>query len=121
MTAGLRARSVTIQSEKKANIWLAPTSDLDHPRQLTTTSYDGLNGLAWTPDGKLVYTSQIAGEQNLWITDPNGGRPSNLPHHAGFSEQPTVSLTGVTSYFFRIEMIRNTFGELISTASTRCN
>jgi DNA-binding winged helix-turn-helix (wHTH) protein/Tol biopolymer transport system component len=23
---------VTIQSEKKANIWLAPTSDLDHPR-----------------------------------------------------------------------------------------
>ena len=85
---------VTIQSEKKANIWLAPTSDLDHPKQLTTTSYDGLNGLAWTPDGKLVYTSQIAGEQNLWITDPNGGPAKQLTAHAGFSEQPIVSPDG---------------------------
>jgi len=85
---------VTIQSEKKANIWLAPTSDLDHPRQLTTTSYDGLNGVSWTPDGKLVYTSQIAGEQNLWIMDPNGGPAKQLTAHAGFSEQPVVSPEG---------------------------
>ena len=85
---------VTIQSEKKANIWLAPTSDLDHPRQVTTTSYDGLNGMSWTPDGKLVYTSQIAGEQNLWMMDPNGGPARQLTVHAGFSEQPAVSPDG---------------------------
>jgi Tol biopolymer transport system component/DNA-binding winged helix-turn-helix (wHTH) protein len=85
---------VTIQSEKKANIWLAPASDLDHPTQLTATSYDGLNGLSWTPDGKLVYTSLIAGEQNLWITDLNGGAPKQLTAHAGFNELPTVSPEG---------------------------
>jgi len=85
---------VTIQSEKKANIWLAATSDLDHPRQLTTTSYDGLNGVSWTPDGRLVYTSQIAGEQNLWIMDPNGGPAKQLTAHSGFSEHPAVSPDG---------------------------
>jgi Tol biopolymer transport system component/DNA-binding winged helix-turn-helix (wHTH) protein len=85
---------VTIQSEKKANIWLAPANDLDHPRQLTTTSYDGLNGVSWTPDGKLVYTSQIAGEQNLWIMDPSGGASKQLTAHSGFSETPTVSPDG---------------------------
>ena len=85
---------ITIQSEKKANIWLAQTGDLDHPTQLTATSYDGLNGLSWTPDGKLVYTSQIAGEQNLWITDLKGGAPKQLTAHAGFNEQPTVSPDG---------------------------
>lgn len=85
---------VTIQSEKKANIWLAPTNDLDHPKQLTATSYDGLNGLSWTPDGRLVYTSAIAGEQNLWITDLNGGSPKQLTAHAGFNEQPAVSPDG---------------------------
>jgi eukaryotic-like serine/threonine-protein kinase len=85
---------VTIQSEKKANIWLAPANDLDHPTQLTATSYDGLNGLSWTPDGKLVYTSQIAGEQNLWITDPNGGASKQLTSNAGFQEQPAVSPDG---------------------------
>lgn len=85
---------VTIQSEKKANLWLAPNNDLDHPRQLTTTSYDGLNGLSWAPDGRLVYTSLIAGEQNLWIMDPNGGPSRQLTSHAGFNEQPTVSPDG---------------------------
>jgi Tol biopolymer transport system component len=85
---------VTIQSEKKANIWLASTNDLDHPKQLTTTSYDGLNGLSWTPDGKIVYTSWISGEQNLWLSDLNGDAPQQLTAHAGFSEQPVVSPDG---------------------------
>ena len=84
---------VTIQSEKKANLWIAPSSDLDHPSQLTSTSYDGLNGVAWTPDQKIVYTSQINGEQNLWITEPNG-TPKQLTAHSGFSEQPVVSPDG---------------------------
>jgi TolB protein len=88
------SRLVTIQSEKKANIWLAPTDDLDHPAQLTATSYDGLNGMSWTPDGKLVYTSQIAGEQNIWITDRNHSEPKQLTSHAGFNEQPLVSPDG---------------------------
>ncbi len=85
---------VTIQSEKKANIWLASTADLEHPKQLTSTSYDGLNGVAWTPDGRLVYTSWINGEQNIWITDPNVGSPKQLTSHAGFNEQPVVSPDG---------------------------
>ena len=85
---------ITIQSEKKGNIWLASTSDLDHPTQLTVTSYDGLNGLSWTPDGRLVYTSLIAGEQNLWVTSLNGGNAKQLTAHAGFSEQPAVSPDG---------------------------
>ncbi len=85
---------VTVQSEKKANLWYAPANDLDHPTELTTTSYDGLNGMSWTPDGRLVYTSQIAGEQNLWITDLHGGMPKQLTEHAGFNEQPVVSPDG---------------------------
>jgi len=84
---------VTIQSEKKANLWIAAASDLDHPTQLTSTSYDGLNGVAWTPDRKIVYTSQINGEQNLWITEPNA-TAKQLTAHAGFSEQPVVSPDG---------------------------
>ena len=85
---------ITIQSEKKANIWLARADDLEHPTQLTATSYDGLNGLSWSPDRRLVYTSQIAGEQNIWIIDPNHSEPQQLTAHAGFNEQPVVSPDG---------------------------
>jgi Tol biopolymer transport system component len=84
---------VTIQSEKKANLWIAAAADLDHPTQLTSTSYDGLNGISWTADGRIVYTSQINGEQNLWITEQNGS-PKQLTAHSGFSEQPVVSPDG---------------------------
>ncbi|HYX30354.1 MAG TPA: winged helix-turn-helix domain-containing protein, partial [Pyrinomonadaceae bacterium] len=84
---------VTIQSEKKANLWIAAASDLDHPRQLTTTSYDGLDGISWTPEGKIVYTSQINGEQNLWMIGMDGS-PKQLTAHAGFNEQPAVSPDG---------------------------
>ena len=72
---------------------MASASDIDHPTQLTSTSYDGLNGVSWTPDGKIVYTSLINGEQNLWITEPNGSA-KQLTAHAGFSEQPAVSPNG---------------------------
>jgi len=92
VAADARTR-VTIQSEKKANLWIAAASDLDRPTQLTSTSYDGLNGVAWTPDRKVVYTSQINGEQNLWITEPNVAA-KQLTAHAGFSEQPVVSPDG---------------------------
>ena len=50
--------------------------------------------MSWTPDGKLVYTSQIAGEQNLWIIDPNQAQPKQLTSGDGFNETPLVSPDG---------------------------
>jgi TolB protein len=73
---------------------VAPANDLDHPRQLTFTNYDALDGLAWTPEGKLVYTQQSAGEQNLWLTDLSGDNPIQLTKHAGYNLEPTISADG---------------------------
>jgi len=85
---------VAVQSERRANIWVASADDLDHPRQLTFTNYDGLDGLSWTPDGKLVYTQQSAGEQNLWLTDLTGENAIQLTKHAGYNLEPAVSSDG---------------------------
>ena len=85
---------IAVQSERRANIWVAPANDLDHPRQLTFTNYDATEGLAWTPDGKLVYTQQLAGEQNLWLTDLSGNNATQLTKHAGFNLEPAVSPDG---------------------------
>ena len=85
---------IAVQSERKANIWVASASDLSQTRQLTFTNYDGLDGLTWTPDGKLIYTQQAAGEQNLWLTDLSGQNRNQLTTHAGFNLEPTVSPDG---------------------------
>jgi Tol biopolymer transport system component len=85
---------IAVQSERRANIWVAAANDLDHSRQLTFTNYDALDGLSWTPDGKLVYTQQSAGEQNLWLTDLSGNNTIQLTKHAGFNLEPAVSPDG---------------------------
>lgn len=61
---------VTVQSEALSNIWIAGREDLNHPQQLTRRSkLDGVNGLSWTPDRKIVYVAEINQQQRLWITD----------------------------------------------------
>jgi Tol biopolymer transport system component/DNA-binding winged helix-turn-helix (wHTH) protein len=85
---------IAVQSERRANIWIAPAADTNHPTQLTFSNYDGLNGLSWTPDGKLVYTLQAGGEQNLWLVDPNSNSPTQLTAQAGVNRQPVVAPDG---------------------------
>jgi Tol biopolymer transport system component/DNA-binding winged helix-turn-helix (wHTH) protein len=85
---------LAIQTERKANIWIAPAADKNRGTQLTFTNYDGLYGLSWTPDNKVVYTLEAAGEQNLWLADLAGKEPRQLSSHAGFNEQPAVSPDG---------------------------
>ena len=85
---------VAVQTERKANIWIAPVADINHGTQLTFTNYDGSYGLSWTPDHKLIYTLEAGGEQNLWLTDLDRSPPRQLTSHAGFNEQPAVSPDG---------------------------
>src|SRR5262249_8206776 len=61
---------------------------------ITSTNYDGLNGVAWTPDGKIVYTLHSGSDKDLWMTDPRGGVPEPLLRHAGANRQPVVSPDG---------------------------
>jgi Tol biopolymer transport system component/DNA-binding winged helix-turn-helix (wHTH) protein len=90
---------VAVTTERKANIRIAPMTDVDQPSQLTFTNYDGTYGLSWTPDDKLVYTVQAGGEQNLWLTDLNRNPPVQLTSHAGFNQRPNVSPDGKYVFF----------------------
>jgi Tol biopolymer transport system component len=85
---------IAIQTERKANIWVAAAHDINRGTQITFTNYDGAYGLSWTPDDRLVYTLQAAGEQNLWLTDLDRNPPRQLTSHAGFNQQPNVSPDG---------------------------
>ena len=50
-------------------------------QQITATGpyYTGVLGLAWTPDGKLIYTAKSAGGMDLWLRDADeGSTPKRL-------------------------------------------
>ena len=50
----------SVQGERLVNIWAAPGADADRARRVTTEAGrdEGLGGLAWTPDGRVVYAAR---------------------------------------------------------------
>jgi len=57
---------------------------------------DGMAGLAWTPDGRIVYYSARDERSNLWEMDADGSNSQRLTSNdaSSFSAQPAVSLRG---------------------------
>jgi Tol biopolymer transport system component len=88
---------VTIQSQTSSNIWVAPKGDAGRARQLTSRSNaaEGFFGVAWTPDGRIVYSSTAAiTHSNLWIMNGDGSNPEQLTDSPADDTLPAVSPDG---------------------------
>ena len=84
---------VMLQKEDSLSLWVAPNGDASRAKQLPRTAKDdGERGLAWTPDGKIVYASTVSGSNVLWLTDANGGGHKQL--NPGNGWQPALSADG---------------------------
>jgi Tol biopolymer transport system component/DNA-binding winged helix-turn-helix (wHTH) protein len=68
-------RVLVIQQETIRNhIWVVPDGDMSRARELTSgaTAGDGTSGLAWTPDGHILFTSARSGAVDIWIMNADG-------------------------------------------------
>ena len=86
---------LTTAHQQITNVWLAPVNDLMRARQLTFGSLnrgDGLLGLDWTPNGRIIYTSANGQSQTIWIMDADGGNARELTPSG--SSDTTPSATG---------------------------
>jgi serine/threonine protein kinase len=82
-----------VQTETTTNIWVMPAFDASRATQITQGS--NFNVLpCWTPDGKIVYTSNASGTFDLYLTDPHGGNPQQLTANARGNGFASVSLDG---------------------------
>ena len=86
----------SVRSDRLVNIWLATADHLSNARQITsgTERDDGLRGLSWTPDGKLVYRSVAGGEPNVWIMSADGSSQRQLSLNTSQNFDPVVSPDG---------------------------
>ena len=85
---------VAVESQQVSNIWIAPSDDTRHGSQLTSSKFDGLGSISWTPDGKIVYDSAANGHLDLWVIDPNGSGQKQLTADAGNNSGASVSPDG---------------------------
>ncbi len=90
------ATIAAVQINQISNLWVAPAGDSSQARQITFGSgnSDGLQGMTWTPDNKLVYASNTSGKFDLWKINPDGSSPQQLPADVGNSTFPSVSPDG---------------------------
>ena len=69
---GLTADSktmVTVQADRSSQIWVvAPGED---PKQITHGKFDG-DTIAWTPDGKILYTGPAGEQLDIWSINADG-------------------------------------------------
>lgn len=64
---------LTAQGQFYSNIWIGPAEDLESARQVTFDMLgrqNGWDGLDWTPDGKILFTSYVDKSETIWSLDP---------------------------------------------------
>jgi Tol biopolymer transport system component len=88
---------VTIRSGRTTGFWVAPGEDTGRAERITSGAGDLVGevmGLAWTPDGRLVYGSNASGNLNIWIMGPDGKQQRQLTVGSQIDVKPTVSPDG---------------------------
>jgi Tol biopolymer transport system component/DNA-binding winged helix-turn-helix (wHTH) protein len=77
---------VTIQMERTPNLWVIPQKDAKTDAGLASQitfgdgREDGVAGLDWTPDGRVVYTSKTGGKRHIWRINADGSGAEQLTH-----------------------------------------
>ena len=85
------------ESTPARNFWVAPGGDWTQARKITNGSgelYSERLGLAWTPDGRVVYSTRQGGDPDIWVMDADGTRQKQLTFGGGPDLQPAVSPDG---------------------------
>ncbi|HEX5080563.1 MAG TPA: DPP IV N-terminal domain-containing protein, partial [Blastocatellia bacterium] len=74
---------IAAQSDAYVNVWISTANDGPTPargQQITdgVGQYNGMGGVTWTPDGRVVYVSRANGSQDIWLMDQNGKNQKQL-------------------------------------------
>ncbi|HEX5703515.1 MAG TPA: protein kinase [Pyrinomonadaceae bacterium] len=93
---GLTADSSTIMTlvtERSSRIWLAALGETG-ATQLTDGKADGESGIAWTPDGHIVYVAKTGDNLDIWIMNEDGSGKRQLTSNAASEANIDVSPDG---------------------------
>jgi serine/threonine protein kinase len=92
---------VSVRNETRTRVWAIQDNDLTRAHEITAGAGtdDGVMGLAWTPDKRVVYASSATGNTDIWIMNLDGSNRVQLTNSTAADESPQVSPDGKTVVF----------------------
>ena len=90
---------LAVQSDINVNLWVGPANDLDAARQITSGRADGISGLAWTTDGRIVYQGNVGDTYQIWMVNADGSAAHQVTNDRYFHTKPTVCEAGRSIVF----------------------
>ena len=87
---------VCIRNELRSTIWTQPVADAASAAPVATDAGadDGIHGMAWSPDGRIVFTTEASGNPDIWIMASDGSRRVQLTSAPGQDISPRVTPDG---------------------------
>lgn len=75
---------VAVQSNTLSNIWIVPNLDASQAVQIKSggDNQEGVIGLSWTPDGRIVFHSLASGTDDIWIMNGDGSDRRQLTNES---------------------------------------
>ena len=86
--------AATVRSEGNSEIWISSSDNFSEAIKITSNSFDGVAGLDWTPDGKLLHVSNRSGMRDIWLMNADGTDDRQLTANAGLNLFPCASADG---------------------------
>ncbi len=81
---------VSVQRNTSSAVWIGSSTAADSVRQVTFGKNDGMYGVAFTVDNRIVFTGNHSGNWDLFIADPDGANSRQLTFDGSVHELPTV-------------------------------
>ncbi|MCA1592462.1 MAG: hypothetical protein LC754_07390 [Acidobacteria bacterium] len=83
-----------MQYDRPSTIAFAPEKPTSASQRNTAGMNEGFYGMSWTPDGKLAYASEAAGNLDIWLMGTDGVTAEQLTTDPGLDSTPSVSPDG---------------------------
>ncbi len=92
------ARIISVQDSKNSKVWVAPVSAPAQAKSVASVVGQSY-GLAWTRNGKLVFSSLTGGNLNIFSMNADGSDKRQLTIKAGDNYHPAGSADGRFIFF----------------------
>jgi Tol biopolymer transport system component len=84
----------TVQSERSAAIWVG-SGDASRSVRITATPLRSARfALAWTPQGRILYSDLEGDYRDLWLVDPDGRNRKRLTSGRGNKDEAAITRDG---------------------------